>query len=414
MVDVLRLCIPRWDLVRAALALGSHAFLIYCVLAVLCLWPGKAFALSGYSRVMTVAQWNAMWSGPSQVARVSSIGSAISAMGTPASIAVRAVTGPLGWAALGVAAGIAIGEIYYPQAKVADIKSATDIPGPWSIPGSSVSISGNQCPGGGQACVDPAIYDQVISINGCSGSPGVAGWQFYQATGTSPNTVCYYRHIKGNNSTLATQGASSPASGPQIASYLNGLPANDPHSVPSNTQPLGLGSSPATADQTTVEPLSTTQAQTTVVPTTQKPAGSTTLDDNATPPAGTQTTTTDTQSNTTTTTTTTNPDGSTTQQDTSSGSVSCASGQHDDRTFGNILQSHIDTWKGSGILGQVALLQSLTWPTALPTITLTSSTWGTHHINFNDWSAMFTALRAIVIAGAGFAAYRIVFVGGGS
>jgi hypothetical protein len=131
----------------------------------------------------------------------------------------------------------------------------------------------------------------------------------------------------------------------------------------------------------------------------------------ATPPVGTQTTSSTSQQTTTTTTTTTNPDGSTTTQDDTTTTVQCSTGEHDLRSFGSILDQHLTTWRGSGIAGQLALLQSLTWPSDLPTISLNSSLFGNFSVNFNDWSTMFLALRAIVIAGASFAAYRIIFVG---
>lgn len=421
MVDVLRVLIPSRDLLRAAVVLGLHAFLIFCVASVVCLWPGRAFALSGYSRVMTVAQWNAMWSGPSQVARVSSAASAIAAAaGNPVSVAVRAVTGPIGWASIGIAAGIAIGEMFWNQNQVAQIQSGA-APPTWQISGynlpSGAQVVSSSSTGTGTSCTT-AQYDYCITTAAQSGlcnmaappSPWLAWYTPVRNSAVVPNT-CEARHpVGGANGPTQIPGVPTQTN---VTNYLNGLPSNDPNSVPTNTHPLGSGVSPTPASNVTTDPVDTTQAQTTVVPTSQKPSGSVTLDDNATPPAGTQTTQTGTQPTSTTTSTTTNPDGSTTQQQTETATASCSTGNHEQRTFGGILQSHIDTWKGSGIVGTLALLQSLTWPSALPTITLTSGTWGTHNINFNDWSAMFTALRAIVIAGAGFAAYRIVFVGGG-
>src|SRR5207247_1383601 len=135
------------------------------------------------------------------------------------------------------------------------------------------------------------------------------------------------------------------------------------------------------------------------------------LDPNATKPAGTVTNNSTTQTTTTTTTTTVNPDGSTTKQETDSAPVSCTSGNHEVRSFGGILQAHMDLWKGSGLLSALTLLKTLTWPTTIPTYSLQSNLLGNFTLDFSAWSGMLTAIRSIIIAIAGFVAYRIVFVG---
>jgi hypothetical protein len=135
------------------------------------------------------------------------------------------------------------------------------------------------------------------------------------------------------------------------------------------------------------------------------------VDPNATKPAGTVTNNSTTQTTTTTTTTTGNPDGSTTKQETDSAPVSCTSGNHEVRTFGGILQAHLDLWKGSGLLSALNLLKTLTWPTTIPTYSLSSSVFGNFTLDFSAWSGMLTALRSIIIAIAGFVAYRMIFVG---
>ena len=145
---------------------------------------------------------------------------------------------------------------------------------------------------------------------------------------------------------------------------------------------------------------------TTVVPANNVPPGSSVVDPNA--PAPSQQTQTTQQ--TSTTTTTTNPDGS--QTDQSTASVSCASGQHSNRTFGSVLQDHYNVWSASGLLGTLEVLKNLSWPTTFPTYTLHSSIMGTFTFDFNAWSGVINALRALVIAGAGFVAYRIIFIGG--
>ena len=47
-----------------------------------------------------------------------------------------------------------------------------------------------------------------------------------------------------------------------------------------------------------------------------------------------------------------------------------------------------------------------------PTYTLNSVLLGTFSFDFTAWNGILLALRSLIIAGASFAAYRIVFVGG--
>jgi hypothetical protein len=87
-------------------------------------------------------------------------------------------------------------------------------------------------------------------------------------------------------------------------------------------------------------------------------------------------------------------------------------GNHDQRTFGGVLQQHMSLWQGSGLYSALNLLKTLTWPTAFQTYSLTSTTWGTFTIDFSAYATVVAALRTIIIALASFVAYRIVFVGG--
>ena len=415
MSNVLNHLVPRWRTLRAALALGGYATLLYGVLVLLCLMPGQALAGTGYVRVMTLTQYNALLTARAS-AQTSLVATSIAA--NSGSVALRMVTGPAGWAALGISAGLTLAQIYYSQSQVQTIVANNTAQGV-SIPGFTnyPNMTGGNCDG--TYCNGPNPYDQWISIP--SGNPnfpqcnppvpgpppsGWAGW----------NTVqqyygCFAFHQSTSPSTKATF-STQQATGPQIATYLHTLPANDPNALPNNTTPVGYGTSPTPATNTTTDPVDPTQAQTTVVPATQVPGGSVVVDPNAVPPAGTPTTTTTTQTDSTTNTTTTNPDGSTTTQTQTDATVACSTAEHDPRTFGTILQTHLDTWKGSGIAGQLALLQNLTWPSSLPTLSFHSGLLGNFTYDFNEWAGSFLALRAIVIAGAGFAAYRIIFVGG--
>ena len=72
----------------------------------------------------------------------------------------------------------------------------------------------------------------------------------------------------------------------------------------------------------------------------------------------------------------------------------------------------MNVWQGSGLLSALNLLKTLTWPTSIPTYSLNSTLLGNFTLDFSAWSGMFTAIRSIIIALAGFVAYRIVFVGG--
>src|SRR5262249_37309089 len=155
-----------------------------------------------------------------------------------------------------------------------------------------------------------------------------------------------------------------------------------------------------------------------VVPASQVGPTDVVVNKDATSPAGpvpTQTSTqTSTSTNTTTTTTITNPDGSTTTTNTTTETeeapvTACNTGNHEQRTFGGILQDHMELWKGSGLLSALNLLKTLTWPTTLPTYALQSSVLGNFTLDFSAWSGILTAIRSIIIAIAGFVAYRIIF-----
>jgi hypothetical protein len=201
----------------------------------------------------------------------------------------------------------------------------------------------------------------------------------------------------------------------QINDWLATLPSNDPRSLSSHTAVAGVGAATQPADLVVNQPVDATAVTTQVIPATQVGSGDVVVNPNAPPPAGplpvqngTQNTTT-----TTTTTTTTNPNGSTTTAttETDTAPVQCNAGNHESRTFGGILQDHMDLWKGSGLLSALNLLKTLTWPTTIPTYSLQSNLLGTFTLDFSAWSGMLTALRSIIIAIAGFVAYRIVFVG---
>jgi hypothetical protein len=338
------------------------------------------------------------------------------------------IAGSVGWPVLGVTVGITLAMLYYDSTKAAAIKAAAS-PATYTIPGMVLvapqvvtGLRSDCATGGSQICITAramgynATYNQVATTtrsatNGCPAIPG--GWNYIGGSPLLPDTntvLCWFAHFTSSPSTLATTTVSTPTSD-QVATYVGGLPANDPNSVESNTVSVGAQATPTPADSTASNPVSSTDVATQVVPATQVQPTDLVVDPNATKPAGTVTNNSTTQTTTTTTTTTVNPDGSTTKQETDSAPVSCTSGNHEVRTFGGILQAHMDLWKGSGLLSALNLLKTLTWPTAIPTYSLQSNLLGTFTLDFSAWSGMLTAIRSIVIAIAGFVAYKIIFVG---
>ncbi|GKS63298.1 hypothetical protein YTPLAS72_06020 [Nitrospira sp.] len=404
---------------RAILALSGYAALLYTVAVSLCLWPHLAVAATGYSRIMTLTQYNSMMLAR-QASQVSAAAQAIALAGPGTSIAVRTITAATGWPGLAIAAGLVLAQLHLNAQQVQDIKTASAPPGTRDIQnypeptGSQI----HQCPSG-PACQSSWEEYLIVDTPGPNGGavgcylPSVgsppAGWNGW-FSGPGQHTCLAFRYPWNPNP--SQQPEPQAATAPDIQNYWNQHPT-DPNSPAANTTPVGSGQQANDATTIINDPVTPTDAPTTVVPSNQVPNDSVLIDPDATPPAGTPTTSTGTQQTTTTSTTTTNPDGSTTTQDDSTTTVQCSTGDHDLRSFGSILDEHLTTWRGSGIAGQLAVLQSLTWPSDLPTISLSSSLFGNFSVNFNDWSTMFLALRAIVIAGASFAAYRIIFVGNG-
>lgn len=402
---------------RAILALSGYAALLYTVAVSLCLWPQLTFAATGYSRIMTVSQFQTMMLAR-HASQVSAAAHAIALSGPGTSVAVRTVTAATGWPGLAIGAGLVLAQLYLSAQQVQDIKNAAAPPGTRDIHNylEPAGAQLHQCPPG-PACQPGWEEYLIVDTPGPDGNwvgcrlesvgappPGWNGW----FSGPGPHTCLAFRFTGNPNPSQDPE--PQVATSPDIQNYWNQHPT-DPNSPAANTTPVGSGQQATDATTIINDPVTPNDAPTTVVPSNHVPDGSVLIDPDATPPAGIQTNSTTTQQTTTTTTTTTNPDGSTTTQDDTTTTVQCSTGDHDLRSFGSILEEHLTTWRGSGIAGQLAVLQSLTWPSDLPTISLSSSLFGNFSVNFNDWSGMFLALRAIVIAGAGFAAYRIIFVG---
>jgi hypothetical protein len=367
-------------------------------------FPVYAFQVSssstGYVRVATQSAQLA-YVAANRAALISTVASAAVAV-SPASVAVRLVTGPVGWAALGVSVALTLAQMYYSTADLQTIKTAAS-----PVPsGAATTYTFN---GTNYAMPTNQFVGSPVTNPPCTGSGGkMYGWPGGSAAypGWTPSGVSDW--YCGPTVPFTPIQAPTPQ---QVADYLTGLPANNPNAPESHVTPVGQGAPVTPADNVTTNPVTPSQIAPTVKPAAQVTPTDTVIDPNAPAPAGAQSPVPATQTTTTTTTTTTNPDGSTTRQDADTATVSCSAGNHDQRTFGSVLQEHLTRWQGTGLLSALNLLKTLTWPTAIPTYSLQSSLLGTFTLDFTAWSGLLTALRSLIIALAAFVAYRIIFVG---
>ena len=416
------------------LSLTSHLSLTWALFVSFCLAPSEAFSQTAtqYSRVVAQAERIA-YLAAQRSALASQVATAALAP-SAASLAVRMVAGPVGWAALGVSAGLVLAQMYYSQSDLSAVKTAASTPGGWQVasinagtqtfpglgtntpanpayPNATIQFSATNVP----LCAIDAEYqhDWVVgpfqSVSTAVYFPGNF-FVFGPSVGGQNLYVCHRVGIPGSSPPLQ-DGVIAPTQ-QQVADYVTSLPANDPKSVESHTNPVGTTGTTQPADTTISQAVTPTEMPTTVKP-KPVPAGDIVVADNVPPPASTPQQNTQQQTTTTTTTTTQNPDGSTTQQEETQATTSCAVGSHESRTFGTVLQAHQTIWATSGLLGTLNLLKSLTWPSTLPVIALPSAFFGTQQVDFNQWVWFFTVLRTLVIATASIAAYRIIFVGGG-
>jgi hypothetical protein len=378
-------------------------------------FPVSAFQVSssstGYVRVASHTSQLAYIAGQ-RASLLSTLAPVITAP-TVASVAIRLVTGPVGWTTLGVAAAITLAQMYYTAAEIQSLQDATHQAGGWGYTHNGVTTQfaqnhivvndadipghpGNHCTGD-SIRGEPNVFTPPQGITGVTLHPAFRwsdGWWW------CPN---------GSGSVSALP--AGPATLAQVQAYLNTLPSSDPQSIESNTQSVGQDQTATPADNVTTIQVTPTDIPTTVKPATQVTGTDSVVDPNAPAPAGPQPAVPSTQTTTTTTTTTTNSDGSVTKQEETTGSVSCSAGNHDQRTFGSVLQDHMTVWQSSGLLSALNVLKTLTWPSAIPTYSLSSSLFGSFTLDFSAWSGLLTALRSLIIALAAFVAYRIIFVG---
>ena len=352
-------------MIRAAAALGSYLGLTWLLLVMFCIWPKEALALvspQAYARVVAQAEWIA-YQAATKPAVVSAVAEAASAA-SPASIAIRAVAGPVGWAALGVMAGVALYQTYYSdqkmQALVATLLphlgqalyTATDgvgccqVLGPglpdanmahWATARGDQPYVNNFCGCCYVYMIGPYPRNALPNMANASSRYGPLVAQLSDGT-----SVDLYVCMAGGSFTQGSQ-TSSTVQKTDAVNHLNNLPAGDPQSIPSNSKPLGVGATPDTASQVqtvSVAPGASgaAQMQTSVKPASQVAATDIVVAQNVPPPAGIQTTSPTTQQSQTTTTTVTNPDGSKTETKTTTATSSCAAtAGHEQRTMGTVL-----------------------------------------------------------------------------
>jgi hypothetical protein len=114
------------------LSLTSYLTFIWGLLFSICLTPGESLGQTAtqYSRVVAQAERIA-YLAAQRSALASSRRSGLAPSAT--SLAVRMVAGPVGWAALGVSAGLVLAQMYYSQPDLVAIKQAASPPtGNWT------------------------------------------------------------------------------------------------------------------------------------------------------------------------------------------------------------------------------------------------------------------------------------------
>jgi hypothetical protein len=369
----------------------------------LVVFPVYAFQVSssstGFVRVATLPAI-ATYQVAQRSAFVTAVASAAAAP-TLASVAVRVATGPVGWAALGLSVALTLAQMYYTSNDIQAVKTAASPVNSsqrtYSYLGQTYTASGWIATNPNSGCISGTMYffsgTNQSSPPPSPGmfSPSISGWWCFPSQ--------------------EQQGVIAPTQ-QQVIDYLNTLTPGNANAPESHTTPVGQGVNTIPADNVTTLPVSPTDVVPTVKPAAQVLPTDAVIEPNAPPPAEPQPVTTTPPTTTTTTTTTTNPDGSTTQTETEApATMSCLAGNHDQRTFGTVLQDHLTKWQGSGLVSALNLIKNLTWPETLPTFTLASGIFCSFTLDFTAWSGMLLALRGLIIAVASFVAYRIIFVG---
>jgi hypothetical protein len=229
------------------------------------------------------------------------------------------VAGPVGWAALGVSAGLVLAQMYYSQPDLVAIKQTASPPtGNWtySYNGQTYTI---------RITTSRAVRHPQRSVPG--------GLMFGYLGSPTPGMTSAGPTNWWCPPSPAQQTTGTPTS-TDIQQYLLGQSPTDPNAIEQHTIPVGTTGTTQPADNTVSQPVSPTEMPTTVKP-KPIPAGDIVVADNVPPPASTPQQNTQQQTTTTTTTTTQNPDGSTTEQEETQATTSCTVGAHESRTFGD-------------------------------------------------------------------------------
>jgi hypothetical protein len=122
------------------LSLSSYLMLIWGLLISFCLAPAESLAQTAtqYSRVVAQAERIA-YLAAQRSALANQVASAALAP-SAASMAVRMVAGPVGWAALGVSAGLVLAQMYYSQSDLSAVKTAASTPGGWQVASTNAGV----------------------------------------------------------------------------------------------------------------------------------------------------------------------------------------------------------------------------------------------------------------------------------
>lgn len=403
--------------------------ILYCcgvwgLLYLFCITPQRAMAVQ-YSRVVTLASRQAFMAAHRAVIIESVAAAAL--VPSPASLAIRAVTGPVGWASLGLAAGAMVYQHYYSGSDLASIKTAATPPSSHTVPISSGTLA---LPLFGSAePVNPTYPAAFILVqnNNSDCQAQDSSYNHDYVVGPFPNTSTffyqgpvftggtgaiiigsyvignagyYFCHRTGQAGTVGTQ--SGQATQQTIQDYMDGLSDSDPKSIEMHAEKGGQSGSPTVADNNVSMPVTPVEMPSVVKP---EPVASddVVLKTGVLPPTGTETEKEATQ----VVTSTTDPE---TGDTTETATVSCTSGDCDTRTIESIFAEHKATWLTSGFLSIFSVIQALTWPDELPVYTFDFSHtgFGTHTLDMNDYATTFIILRSFLIFFATWVGYRII------
>ena len=254
---------------RKTLSLCLYMLSVEVVACYLVVVPVSAFQVSqsttGYVRTLNASGASAMFAA-SRPAQLSAVASAASVGGT--SLAIRLVAG-LGWAGLGVAAGMLRYQLYSSPTDFAAVKAGATQPGTVSVPGYI---------GTGTVSIVPTTpgWAATIQITTASNAPipfpnYAPAWARHGVTSATTTTWTWeftlYPAYAPTNAPTSIPGPVPTAQ--EINNWLATLPDSDPLSLPSHTTSAGVGAQPQPADQVVSQPVDATSVTTQVVPATQ-------------------------------------------------------------------------------------------------------------------------------------------------